>query len=442
VACEVEIDGTGGFNWPGEIVLHLPALAKVTFRDVPAYWLRCRLTEPKPGTTSYELSPELERLRLESRGGTVMARHAVTIPNEVLGRSTGVPGEAFRLVNTPVLAGDPTRDYLLVEPPGGEPERWHEVADFGDSGPEDRHYTLDPMDGTVTLGPALLQPDGTVYRFGEVPPKGSVLRFTRYQQGGGVVGNVPKGMLSILKTSIPYVSRVTNRQPAIGGRDAQSLEDAKLRAPQTLRTRTRAVTADDFETLARQVEGVERARCLAPGAQPAQSGQPQPGEVVLAVLPQVDDSSGYIPPERMTLSAELKRAVEGYLDERRLIGTNLQVRSPHLVWVSIDAKLRLPERSDPALVAETRRRAETELFRYLNPYVGGPNGTGWPFGRDLHISELYALLQRLPNVEFVDELRIMVREPGSGGPPQPAPARLPLPPHGLICSDVHRVNRS
>jgi hypothetical protein len=144
----------------------------------------------------------------------------------------------------------------------------------------------------------------------------------------------------------------------------------------------------------------------------------------------------------MTLSAELKRAVEGYLDERRLIGTRLQVRSPHLVWVSIDVKLRLPERSDPVLVAETRRRAETELFRYLNPYVGGPNGTGWPFGRDLHISELYALLQRLPNVEFVDELRIMVREPGTGGPPQPAPARLALPPHGLICSDVHRVNRS
>src|SRR5262249_10130529 len=143
VPCEVEIDGTGGFNWSGEIVLHLPSMAKVTFREVPAYWLRCRLTEPKPGTTSYELSPELERLRLESRGGTVMARHAVTIPNAVLGRSTGVPGEIFRLANTPVLAGDPTRDYLVVEPPGGEPERWHEVADFGDSGADHRHYTLD-----------------------------------------------------------------------------------------------------------------------------------------------------------------------------------------------------------------------------------------------------------------------------------------------------------
>jgi hypothetical protein len=429
--CEVESDGTGGFNWSGEILLHLPAMTKVGFREVPAYWLRCRLVEP-----------ELARLRLETRGGTVMARHAVTATNEVLGRTAGAPGESFRLLQTPILARDPARDYLIVEPPGGRAERWTEVADFGDSGPDDRHYTLDAIDGSLTLGPAILQPDGAVYRFGSVPDKGSTLRFSRYQHGGGVIGNVPRGMLSVLKSSIPYVARVLNRQPAVGGRDAQSLEDAKLRAPQTLRTRTRAVTADDFETLARQVPGVERARCLAPGAQPAAAGAPRPGEVVVAVLPQVDDAQGYIAPERLTLSAELKQGVERFLDERRLIGTKLEVRGPQFVWVSIEARIRLPDRADPALTVETRKRAEAELYRYLNPYVGGPTGTGWPFGRDLHVSELYALLQRVPNIEFVDELHIAVRDPGSGAPPTAAPPRLSLPPHGLVCSDVHRVTRS
>jgi predicted phage baseplate assembly protein len=440
--CEVERDGTGGFNWSGEILLHLPAMAKVTFREVPAFWLRVRLVEARPGTSTYEVSPELERLRLETRGGTVMARHAVTMQNETLGRSGGTPGETFRLLHAPVLARDAARDYLWVDPPGQPSERWTEVADFGDSGPDHRHYTLDGMDGTLTLGPALLQPDGNMYRFGAVPLKNSLLRFSRYQHGGGVVGNVPKGMLSVLKSSIPYISRVTNRQGAVGGRDAQSLEDAKLRAPQSLRTRTRAVTADDFETLARQVPGVERARCLAPGLQPGVAGQPRPGEVVVAVLPQVDNPQGYIAPERLTLSAELKQSVEKYLDERRLIGTTLEVRPPHFVWVSIEAKIRLPERSDPAMAAETRRRAEAELYRYLNAFVGGPTGSGWPFGRDLHVSELYALLQRLPNIEFVDELHIAVRDPGSNAPPQPAPPRLSIPPHGLICSDVHRVTRS
>jgi len=112
------------------------------------------------------------------------------------------------------------------------------------------------------------------------------------------------------------------------------------------------------------------------------------------------------------------------------------------VWVSIEAKIRVPDRSDPPMVIELRRRAEAELYRYLNPYVGGPDGVGWPFGRDLHVSELYALLQRIPGIEFVDELHISVREAGSAAPPAPAPPRLTLPPLGLICSDAHRVNRS
>lgn len=440
--CEVESDGTGGFNWSGEVLLHLPAMAQVSFREVRAYWLRCRLAEPPAGTSTYEVSPEVGRLRLESRGITSFARHALTVQNEQLGRSEGVAGQTFRLMQTPLLSRDPQRDYLLVTPPGQEPERWDEVRDFGDSGPADRHYTLEAVDGTVTLGPALLQPDGSVYRFGAVPPKESMLRFSRYQRGGGVLGNVPKGMVTVLKSSIPYVARIVNRQPAVGGRDAQTIDDAKLRAPQTLRTRTRAVTADDFEVLARQVPSVERARCLTPGLQPGGAGHPRPGEVQLAVLPQVDDARGHIPPERLTLSAELKRAVEAHLNERRVIGTRLSVEAPQFIWVSIEAKVRLPERSDPAIAAEVRQRAEAELYRYLNPYVGGPDGTGWPFGRDLHASELFALLQRMPGIEFVDELRIAVREPGSGQAPQPASSRLTLPLNGLICSDVHRVNRS
>ena len=441
-ACEVESDGTGGFNWSGDVVLHLPAMTMVSFRDVPAYWLRCRLLEARPGTATYTVSPEIDRLRLESRGATTNARHAVTVLSEVLGRSDGTPGQHYKLLQSPVLTRDSARDYLVAEAVGQPPQRWTEVADFGDSGPDDRHFTLDSTDGTVTLGPSLLQPDGTVYHFGAVPPKAAVLRFSRYQHGGGATGNVPKGMLSVLKTSIPYVARITNRQAAVGGRDAQSLEDAKLRAPQTLRARTRAVTADDFETLARQVVGVERAYCLAPGAQPGLPGEPKPGEVVLAVLPQVESSDGYVAPERLTLSAELKQAVEAHLNERRLIGTRLDVRAPSFVWVSIEAKIRVPDRSDPARVIEVRQRAEADLYRYLNPYVGGPDGTGWPFGRDLHVSELYALLQRIPGIEYVDELHISVREAGSGAPPAPAPSRLTLPPLGLICSDAHRVNRS
>lgn len=463
--CEVERDGTGGFNWAGELLLHVPAMARVTFRDVTGYWIRCRMTAPRrAGTSTYQVSPEIEQLRVEARGGTAAARHAVTVRHEPLGRSDGTPGQRFALRQLPVLARDRAREHLVVEPPGGAgaaAEAWREVDDFGDSGPADRHYTLDGADGTLTLGPSLLQPDGGVYRFGAVPAKGSALRFTRYQSGGGVGGNVPRGALGVLKTSIPYVARVTNRGPAAGGRDAQSLDDAKLRAPRALRARTRAVTADDFETLARQVPGVERACCLTPGAQPAAAGAVRPGEVQLAVLPQGDDVAGHVPADRLLLSADLLRAVQAYLDERRLLGTRLVVRAPALVWVSVTASVRLPERAGPEEAAEVRRRAEAALYRYLNPYVGGPDGAGWPFGRELHASELYALLQRDPMIEFVDDLRIEAHDDAPDGPPnasataagdratgngagrsRPAPPRIVVPPDALVCSHVHRVRRA
>jgi predicted phage baseplate assembly protein len=357
----------------------------------------------------------------------------------VLGHSDGKAGQEFHLNHTPVLARIPERDFLVVEPPGEDPQQWMEVRDFADSGPDDRHFVLDSLSGTLTLGPSLLQPDGTVYSFGAVPSKGSVLRFSHYQHGGGLTGNVNEGALRVLRSTIPYVASVENRQPGVGGRNAQSLEDAKMRAPQVLRDRTRAVTADDFEYLATQVKGVARARCLAPGAQPGGANDPKPGQVFVVVLPEVDEVDGRIPPERLTLSAELRAAVLEMLDARRLAGVSVDVRQPRCIWVSVHATVRVPERSPGIMAARVKEEAERVLYRYLNPFEGGPEGHGWPFGRSLHMSEVYARLQSVPNVEFVEDVQLRIREPGTSVGPPTSPAKLTIPSHAIICSGQHTV---
>ena len=444
VPCELEFDGTGGFNESGEIILHVPPMERTEFQGLNAYWLRCLLTDAQNGSGAYKVSPVLKQIRAESRGGTVNARHAITVKNEIPGTSDGTPGQTFTLLHTPILALDPQQDYLVVESPTGtdREQRWQEVTDFADSGPEDHHFTLDKLAGTITLGPSLLQPDGYIYRFGSIPEKGCVLRFTRYQYGGGVVGNVSQNTLTVLKSSIPYVAHVTNRVAPSGGRDAQSLEDARLRAPQKLRTRTRAVTADDYEYLACEVPGVARAYCLAPGAQPGERNDPKPGQVFVIALPQIDAPQGRIPPERLTLSAELRSAILAHLEARRLLGMLLEVRPPQYLWVSVQAEVRVAERSDPALISEVQQRAEEALYRYLNPYVGGPRGEGWPFGRSLNRSELYGVLQRVEHVEFVEDIQMSTIDANAGGNPAPAGSSLraiPVPRHGLICSDHHQV---
>lgn len=496
--CDVERDTTRGLNEAGELVLHLPPLELATFAGREAYWVRCRLLAPRPrddrgrpiaGSSAadfarddsgrYDVSPELYALRAESRGVTADARHAATARDEVLGYSDGTPGQRFRLRNTPVLARG-AADRVVVQPPGGAAEAWAEVLDFADSNEESPHYTLDPLDGTVTLGPALLQPDGRAYRFGRVPPHGSVLRCARYQYGGGAAGNVAAEALCVLKAAVPYVARVTNRRPAHGGRDAQTLDDAKLRAPKVLRTRMRAVTAEDFETLTAGVPGVARVRCIAPGAQPAaappresgeragdpRAGEPRPGEVRVVVLPETADPDTLDVSELNVLPADLRAAIYEQVGKRQLAGITLDVRPPRMVEVVVRARLRLRRDADPALAvalgadasavpggdgagpgatdealdAYVARQAAGALARYLNPYVGGGDGAGWPFGRDLYTPELYALLQRVPFVEYVEQLEVLSRTPaGSDAPARPVQGRLVVPESGLLCSGAHAI---
>ena len=160
------------------------------------------------------------------------------------------------------------------------------------------------------------------------------------------------------------------------------------------------------------------------------------------MLPEADLPLDSYPPEQLVPSAELRSAVLQYLEERRLIGTTLEVRGPQYIWVSVHATLVVQEGIDPETNDQIRRRAETELYRYLNPFVGGPRQDGWTFGRDLHSTEIYSLLQRVPGVEFVGSINISVTEPG-GSPakaaPTKAPPRIAVPRHGLICSSGHQV---
>ena len=84
-----------------------------------------------------------------------------------------------------------------------------------------------------------------------------------YRVGGGRRGNVARGVVRVLKSSVPYVTRVENRHPAAGGVDGETMDNAKLRGPLELRASGRAVTADDFEVLARDVApDAARVACL------------------------------------------------------------------------------------------------------------------------------------------------------------------------------------
>ncbi len=71
-----------------------------------------------------------------------------------------------------------------------------------------------------------------------------------YQWGGGSDGNAGISTITSLINSIPFVASVTNPLPSTLGADEETVEEAEARAPQAIRTLSRAVSADDFVTLA------------------------------------------------------------------------------------------------------------------------------------------------------------------------------------------------
>ncbi|WP_369776593.1 putative baseplate assembly protein [Streptomyces sp. R33] len=430
-ACEVDRDGTGGLNRPGEAVLHVPGghvLSRTGGRE--AGWLRCRVTEPLPDQPFYTTSPSVRSAEAFTIGGTTGVVHAETVYDEVLGESTGLPGQRVRLAHAPVVGDDPP---VLLETAGDDGWRdWDVVPHFAGSGPRDRHITLDAATGEIAFGPAVREPDGTLRQYGAVPPQGAVVRARRYRKGGGRAGNVARGAVQVLRTSVPYVCEVVNREAARGGVDGETVQEAKTRAPITLRAHERAVTLRDYEELARRA-APETARIACLEGEESEHGA---YAVRVLVVPQaVPDPGGRLRFEQLVPGDALLQRITRHLNDRRLIGTRLAVGPPFYQGVTVVATVHAFRGVDTDRV---RRQAHDALYRHLDPLTGGADGSGWPFGRRVQAGEIFAVLQRVPGVELVDEVLLHPADPLTGKRGE-ATERIDLEPPALVFSFDHRV---
>lgn len=428
-ACEVDRDTTGGFNTAGDVELHVPAThAPSVVGQERAGWLRCRATAPEEDQPFYDVSPVLQRITAVTVGGTVPAVHADVVSGEVVGVSEGVPGQRFPLARRPVVPGD---GPLLVEVDDGDGyEEWWEVSTFAHSEPQDKHVMLDRVSGEVVFGPAVRQPDGGFRYYGAVPAKSAVIRVPEYHAGGGRRGNVAPGTLVVQRDPQPFLSSVVNRHRAAGGVDAESVKDAAVRGPLMLRTIERAVTAEDYEQLARAAAPqVARVRCV-------QDTDGVNGIRVL-VVPDVSTTGG-LEFSALKVDPEAQRNIERVLDERRCLGARVSIEPPRYQGVTVVAQLRARHRAAPDSV---RDRAVQALHDYLNPLSGGPDGDGWPFGRPVQQGEVFAVLQQLQGVEMVEDVRLFGADPVTGERGSPT-QRIDVPPNALVFSFDHQVRVS
>ena len=386
-------DTTGGLNRDGSIVLLLAGQHEaLSLGGIRAYWLRARLLPPAPDRPAYRASPQLRRVTATSLGGTVLAEHSEVVTDEIIGKSNGKPDQSFRCARTPVLPR--VEGETLEVEVDGEFVEWTEVGDFVDSGKDDRHYTWDSFTGEVRLGPLIRYPDGTTRQHGAVPPEGARIRINRYRTGGGAAGNVGANTLTAMRSSVPFIDRVQNLTPATGGVDAETVENVKRRGPQSLRAGGRAVTVSDFERLTAQADSrVGRVRCLPP----IEAFDP----VRLLVVPAIKQRPEQLMLDHFALPEDMIARISDYLDDRRVLGSKIEVGTPYYQGVTVAALVSARPGRPPSLVQDRALRA---LYDFINPLTGGPDGTGWGFDVDLNAAAILQLLDAVEGVERVDEV--------------------------------------
>jgi predicted phage baseplate assembly protein len=409
-----------------------------TPQDPRLFWLRYRIDDLLgPG---FEIVPRLEDVLLN----TISAINAVTVRDELLGASDGTANQRMLLANKPVVPD--TLELDVQETVDGPFLPWEERSTLSRSGANDSHYVLNASTGEVTFG------DGT---HGRIPPivfedrrgietahpsvQVANVRAREYRYGGGAAGNAGVGTITSLEDAIPFVESVTNKRPAEGGQDEETIEAAKARAPLAIKSQSRAVTADDFEFLARQTPGarIRRAKALPlhhPGIEPARpsgasgpvTSVPVPGVVTVLVVPESRDP-------QPTLRAETRVRVQRWLEQHRLISTQVFVSPPRFRKVEIEA--RVTARAD-ADTGRLQRELTDRLLRYFHPLTGGEDGQGWEFGRSIFFSETY---RQFLNLEGVLRLTADALTTYVDGVRQPGCADVALAEDELVWSDVHRI---
>lgn len=364
------------------------------------FWLRARLEQG-----GYVKPPRVRMIVTNA----IDAFNHETIRNETLGSSDGSPLQSHKFLRGPLLDDEivevrekqmpPAEEISDLGPDAArkvEPEnpqnnecwvRYKRVDSFFASTPRSRHYTLDYVTGIISFG------DG---RRGIVPPEGrNSIVATSYRIGGGSLGNVNAHTLTSLGRALAYIESVTNPLPAMGGADRENIEEAKNRAPYTIKSRDRAVTTEDYEMLAlRASTQLARAKCV-----PDRTNR---GHVTLALLPKAD-TRGEEMLRRLVPSNEVLRQVKRYVDDRKLVGTVLNVVRPRYKDVSLRVVL---IRRSIGTSDRLRKDIDAKLRRFLHALVGGRDGKGWEFGRPVLKPELIHLVEEVPGVEGVDQLEI------------------------------------
>ena len=323
--CELDADATGGLNRDGDVVIHVPAQPRAVADLEAARRLAARrVTEPVEGQPAYSASPKIRASRRSRSAARSRPCNAELVDRRGARRSPrACPASGSCCKRGP---SSPATQPAVLEVSGrrrlGGVDRGR---DFAASGPTTGTSCSTPLvgRGPVRAGGARW-PTARCARYGAVPAKGAhrpPARVPHRRRPRGQRAARRDHACSSRRSRSWRASRTGG--PARGGVDGEDIENAKLRGPIRLRTRDRAVTAEDYEQLAREAAPeVARVRAVAAG------DGTDAGSVRVLIVPSAVAEHGRLRFDQLVPDPDTLQKVTDRLEERRIIGTRAIVEPP------------------------------------------------------------------------------------------------------------------
>lgn len=275
--------------------------------------------------------------------------------------------------------------------------RWQSVPDFSGSGPLDRHYMIDRLQGELIFGNG---------RHGRVPYSSREDNIcVDYCWGGGSYTNLGSGRVDQLERSIGYISSVANPEEMSGGCDAETLEEAMQRNSAKIRHQGRAVSVRDYEEIALcAAREVQMVRCFAGYDD---TGRRLPGAVTLVVLPrQIQKGIIQFSAIREKILQDIRGRVSPVLGDCHKIF----VIPPELVEIRLVMELSV-ERYDQVL------RVKEEILRRLSDFfiLAGDRGkkSGERIGRFPDMAQIQNAIRDIDGILCIHHIMMKAYAAGA-----------------------------
>jgi predicted phage baseplate assembly protein len=468
-------DGIITFTPPATWTSQTPTPAKTPANQQPPQWTATPVPPADPVTdslfwlgvtiTSQAATPLQVGLNY-ILSNAVSAYNALTITSpEALGQSDGTPFQVFQLQHYPLFkrpnTGTPY-DHLTIQvtPQGGTASTWTQVDEF--SAGAANCYRLNPVTGEISFGNFDLTSNQQGY--GSIPPNGAQVTAQAYRYvAGGLAGMVGAGKINMLVdvSLLSTIASVVNTISSYDAADEEPIDDTMRRAPALLRTRDRAITAEDYEVLAQEATSeVFLVSCLEPRLQGANNVFPSPpsGQIGLPwMFGNIDRSPGnvnviIVPDQAVPQpqpSKELLLQVQSYLDARRDLCAHLFVQGPRYLPIIVTVDILIwPTiyKANPLLygpLGQFYTDTLNKVIAFFHPTRGGQENTGWQIGQSVFVTDLFKAIMPSPDVGYITQLTVQADTPLYTSPPTsamrplalqgPGPS-VPLADYELVCS--------